>query len=442
MAWGGAGIERYYVGLIRITLFISLNLKLMKNQILSNFNSPKELEKLYRENKTQFKREFNGMYPELQGNSAADFWYERLNFKQEKPRRRSQTELLFVVLAAFVAGITAKLPAIFSIDEEFFYSRNIGFIVFPVLMVYFGWRNKISSGKIVFIALSVITVLIYINTLPNMPNSDTLFLACTHLLLFLWMLFGFTFVGDWRNIVAKRLQFLKFNGDLLVLIALICIAGGIMTAITIGLFSLIGFNIEEWYFKNIAVFSLAAVPVVGTYLTRTNPQLVGKVSPVIARIFSPLVLIMLVIYLVAMFYSGNDPYQDREFLIIFNALLIGVMALIFFSVAGTSAERTRKSEIWILFLLSVVTIVVNSIGLSAILFRISEWGMTPNRAAVLGANGFILINLLLVTVQLFRVSMKKADMEAVEKAIAFYLPVYFLWALVVTFLFPLIFGIN
>ena len=414
----------------------------MKNEILSNFNNPKELEMLYRGNKAQFKREFNGMYPELQGNSAADFWYERLNFTQERTRRRSQTELLFVILAALVAGTTAKLPAIFSIDEEFFYPRNFGFIVFPVLMVYFGWRNKISSGKIVFIALSALAGLIYINMLPNVPNSDTLFLACTHLLLFLWILFGFTFVGDWRNNVAKRLQFLKFNGDLLVLIALICIAGGIMTAITIGLFSLIGFNIEEWYFKNIVVFGLAVVPVVGTYLTQSNPELVGKVSPVIARIFSPLVLLMLVVYLVAMFYSGNDPYRDREFLIIFNALLIGVMALIFFSVAGTSAERTRKSEIWILFLLAVVTIVVNSIGLSAILLRISEWGMTPNRAAVLGANVFILINLLLVTVQLFRVSMKKADMEAVEKAIAFYLPVYFLWALVVTFIFPLIFGIN
>ena len=414
----------------------------MKNEILSNFNNPKELEMLYRGNKAQFKREFNGMYPELQGNSAADFWYERLNFTQERTRRRSQTELLFVILAALVAGTTAKLPAIFSIDEEFFYPRNFGFIVFPVLMVYFGWRNKISSGKIVFIALSALAGLIYINMLPNVPNSDTLFLACTHLLLFLWILFGFTFVGDWRNNVAKRLQFLKFNGDLLVLIALICIAGGIMTAITIGLFSLIGFNIEEWYFKNIVVFGLAVVPVVGTYLTQSNPELVGKVSPVIARIFSPLVLLMLVVYLVAMFYSGNDPYRDREFLIIFNVLLIGVMALIFFSVAGTSAERTRKSEIWILFLLSVVTIVVNSIGLSAILLRISEWGMTPNRAAVLGANVFILINLLLVTVQLFRVSMKKADMEAVEKAIAFYLPVYFLWALVVTFIFPLIFGIN
>ncbi|WP_439882026.1 hypothetical protein ACSX1A_02465 [Pontibacter sp. MBLB2868] len=51
-----------------------------------------------------------------------------------------------------------------------------------------------------------------------------------------------------------------------------------------------------------------------------HPDLVNKVSPVIARIFSPLVLVMLVIYLFAILYSGKNPYSDREFLIIFNLL--------------------------------------------------------------------------------------------------------------------------
>ncbi|MEX2568811.1 MAG: hypothetical protein WD431_22910, partial [Cyclobacteriaceae bacterium] len=44
----------------------------------------------------------------------------------------------------------------------------------------------------------------------------------------------------------------------------------------------------------------------------------------------------------------------------------------------------QKRELWVLLLLSAVTIIVNGITLSAILFRISEWGITPNRAAVLG----------------------------------------------------------
>src|SRR5690606_29565166 len=108
-------------------------------------------------------------------------------------------------------------------------------------------------------------------------------------------------------------------------------------------------------------------------------------------------------------------------LLVFNALLIGVMAIIFFSIAESTKTIKSQPEIWILFLLSVVTIIVNGIALSAILFRISEYGITPNRAAVLGGNGLILINLLLVTSQLFRVLVKKANLKGVEKAIAHYL---------------------
>lgn len=310
-----------------------------------------------------------------------------------------------------------------------------------MLAAYFAWKNKMSAGKIAVIVISMLIGVIFINTLPYEPDSDTLILSCIHLLIFLWAILGFAYVGGKREIDERRLGFLKYNGDLLVISALICIAGGIMTGITIGLFSLIGINIEQFYFEYIVVFGLPAVPILGTYLTQTNPHLVGKVSPVIARIFSPLVLVMLVIYLVAMVFSGKDPYNDRGFLLIFNVLLIGVMAIIFFSVAGTSGTRKSKPEVLILILLSVVTILVNGIALSAILFRISEWGITTNRIAVLGANLLILVNLIMVTAQLLKMTSKKADPEAVGNVIARYLPVYIIWAIIVTFTFPLIFGI-
>jgi hypothetical protein len=414
----------------------------MKEEILTHLNDPRQLERMYRTNKAQFRQTFGTLYPELSGNSLAEFWNERLNYESEEISWGSGKELLLVLVASLLAGVIAKLPAFFGISEDFFYPRNIGFIVFPFLTAYFAWKQKHSPGKIAFIAVSILVGLVFINVLPDNKDSDTLILSCIHLPLFLWSVLGFAFVGEQGNNVERRLGFLKYNGDLVVMTALILIAGGIMTGITIGLFELIGFRIEKFYFEYVVVFGLSAVPIVGTYLTQTNPQLVGKVSPVIARIFSPLVLVMLVTYLVAMVYSGKDPYNDREFLLIFNALLIGVMAIIFFSVA--EANRTAKShaETWILFLLSVVTVIVNGVALSAILFRISEWGITPNRAAVLGGNVLILIHLLLVTVQLFKVLFRKANIAGVGKSITFYLPVYCVWIITVTFLFPLIFGFK
>ncbi|WP_285057383.1 hypothetical protein [Pedobacter ginsengisoli] len=413
-----------------------------QDEMLSHLNDPGELEKMYRSDKASFKRIFRALYPDLKNNSLADFWNERLNYEGDEIYWGTGKDLLLVMIASLLAGLIAKLPAFFPLGEEFFYTRNSGFIVFPLLTGYFTWKNKLSAGKIAFIAGLTLAGLIFINSFPDVKKSDTLTLSCIHLLLFLWSILGFAFAGGQKDLEGKRLGFLKYNGDLVVMAALIVIAGGIMSGITVGLFSLIGFNIEEFYFKNIGICGLAAVPVVGTYLIQTNPQLVGRVSPVIAKLFSPLVLVMLVVYLTAIVYSGKDPYNDREFLLMFNALLIGVMAIIFFSVAETSKTTKNDVAVWVLFLLSIVTIIVNGVALSAILFRISEWGFTPNRAAVLGGNVLILINLLLITLQLFRVLSKKKDLSAVGKAIAFYLPVYFVWTIIVTFIFPLIFGFK
>ena len=412
----------------------------MKDAILLNINNAAQLERLYRGDKPAFKQAFKTIYPDIKENALASFWNERLNYSKEEIGLTWGKDLVFIIIISLLAGIIAKLPSFIPVTEDFFYPRNIGFILFPMLTAYFAWKNKISNTKIAIITGLILTAVIFINSLPSINNSDTTVLSCIHLLLFLWSILGFAFVGEVKNSNDKRLAFLKYNGDLVVITTLIVIAGGILTGITIGLFSLIGFRIEEFYFENIVVFGLPAAPIIGTYLIQNNPQLVGKVSPVIAKIFSPLVLAMLVIYLVAMVYAGKDPYNDREFLMIFNALLIGVMAIIFFSIAETTTKNSI--EVWILLLLSVVTIIVNGIALSAILFRISELGVTPNRVAVLGGNVLILINLLLVAAQLFKVINNKKTIASVGNTIAKYLPVYVIWVILVTFLFPLLFGFK
>jgi hypothetical protein len=118
------------------------------------------------------------------------------------------------------------------------------------------------------------------------------------------------------------------------------------------------------------------------------------------------------------------------------------MAIIFFSVAESSKTSGNSTAAWVLFLLSAVTIIVNGIALSAIVFRIAEWGITPNRLAVLGSNFLMLLNLLFITVLLFKSLTKKSDIAAVGRSIAVFLPIYCIWAVIVIFLFPLIFGFN
>lgn len=414
----------------------------MKDLILSNLNNPLLLEKMYRENRSVFKREFNLVYPDIRESVAARVWHERLNYESDEISFGTNAELFFVILISFLAGTVAKLPDLISVSQDFFYPRNIAFVVFPFLTLYFMRKHQMEIKKIVAAGAAFVLSAVYINLLPDNNFSDTLILACIHLPLFLWSVLGYAFTEGRLNDLTKRIDFLRYNGDLLVMMAVITIAAALFTAITFGLFSLIGLNIEKFYFDYVVVWGAASIPVVGTYLVRTNPQLVSKVSPVIAKVFTPLVLVNLVVYLIAVLYTGKDPYNDREFLMIFNLLLIGVMAIILFSVAETSKNYTGKLSTFMLLALSVVTIIVNGIALSAIVFRISEWGITPNRMAVLGGNVLMLVNLLMVTWRLLRVAQQKNEMKEVSNTIAAYLPVYTAWTLVVVFLFPLVFGMK
>jgi len=414
----------------------------MHSKILNHLDEPDQLEKLYRSNSSEFAKAFNSVYPEIKEVKLAQYWNARLAYEKSEISWGKKNDWVFVIVASLLAGLIAKTPAIFNIKPEFFYTRNIGFIVFPALASYFIWKRNIPIPRILFTVAAFVTGAVYINVLPDLPNNDTIILACLHLPFLLWALMGINYVGlDLRN-NESRLDFLRFNGDFLILSGILVIVGGLFTAIVIGLFKAIGIKIEEFYFDYLAVFAGAALPIMSTFMTQSNPSLVNKVSPVVAKICSPVVLIMLIVYLGAVLFSDKDPYNDRNFLLVFNLLLLGVMAIILFSLAETSKDYGNPWSLIVLFALSVVTMVVNGIAFTAILFRISEWGITPNRLAILGANFLMLANLVFIAYRLFNRVIKKDEKSSAENAIANFLPIYILWAMVIVFVFPLLFNFR
>jgi hypothetical protein len=224
--------------------------------------------------------------------------------------------------------------------------------------------------------------------------------------------------------------------------AVILLAGGLFTALTINLFGLIGINIEDFYFRYLVLSLLPSVPLIASVLVIQNPTLVSKISPVIARIFTPLVAVMLVIFLGAFIYAGKDPYNDRAFLLVFNGILIAVMALLLFSVSESIKEGATKIHRISLVALAILAIVDNGIALSAIVFRLLELGITPNRLAVLGSNVLVLWNLIWVTRALFGMFSGQNKLTDVESNMTRFLPYYALWAAIVSFVFPLVFSFH
>jgi len=137
---------------------------------------------------------------------------------------------------------------------------------------------------------------------------------------------------------------------------------------------------------------------------------------------------------------GEHPLDDRGILIIFNVLLLGVMALIIFSVSNITPQQRNKFKEISLFLLTLTTLIIDIIALIAIMHRLGDSGFTPNRTAVLGSNLLVLGNLIFILIRLYKVVFKHHELTSVEGAISKYLPVYVIWTLVVVFGFPLIFG--
>jgi len=419
----------------------------MQNRITENINRPEELERIYHEDKNSFQSDFEIVYPEILESEIARFWKIRLDF--DKPRESASAfelaDVIVLIIACAISGFLIKLPQIFNLDvkEPYYYLKNAGIIVFFGLSVYAILRNKIYEHKLLNVVLVAFLIpSVYVNLLPSIPDRNSINLVYMHLPFLMWCIYGFIFINFNTKDKTKRIDYIKYNGDLAILCAIILIAGAILTGITIGLFMAINIEIQNFYMHYVAVCGLVSAPIVATFIIRNYPSLTNKLAPIIANIFSPLVLLTLIIFLINVPVSGKDLFRDRDFLLIFNVMLLGVMGIIVFSISETSIHKKQKFSEMVLFILTLVTLVIDLFALSAIIYRLFEFGITPNRIAVAGSNILIFGNLVLIMIDLYQVNFKKVDIKSVENTISKYLPVYMLWTLIVVFCFPFIFGMK
>lgn len=412
----------------------------INNLIIKNIADPHELERMFRKDPEAFKKLFSDAWEQNPESQVLAVWYERLNFWEEANREKVsllRKDFLFMGILAILAGICSRIIFHF-VEQEAIAPVNLVFGILPFIAAYFVYNNTPKKNVLYTLASLFLISGFYLNMLP-LEQKDSIILAYIHLPIFLWVLLGLAFTGNEYGNGGTRLAYLKFNGEFCILYASMAISGMLLAALTMQLFRFVGLDIEEFYFSNVVLFGAAALAVVAAYLVTKNLKLAKNIAPYIAKIFSPLVLATLLAYLITVVWVGKNPFLDRDFLISFNGILLSVLAVTIFSITESSTDEKKNISDYINFALIVLALIIDSVALSAIVFRLSSYGISPNRLAVLGVNILIWANLIWIMLSYLRFLQNKTGPSTIQDAVTKYLPVYGLWAAFVTIAFPLIF---
>jgi hypothetical protein len=357
-----------------------------------------------------------------------------------------RTETIVVFALAMLAAVAVKVPELFGRmwggRDMPFYLRNFSLFVLPLLTGYFVWKRRLSRRTWAWLALAFVAALVFANVYPFETGSDTEVLTGLHLPIALWLPVGIAYAGGRWGESARRMDFVRFSGELFIYYALIALGGGVLIGFTMGMFEAIGINAQRVVQTWLVPCGMLGAVMVGSWLVEAKQSVIENMAPVLTRLFTPLFALTLVVFLGTMIWTGRGIDIQRNALIAFDLLLVLVLGLLLYSISARDPEKPPGPFDLLLILLLVSALVADAFALAAIGARISEFGFTPNRVAALGENVVLLGNLGWSTVLYVRFLRGRGPFASLERWQTAYLPAYSVWAAIVVVGFPPVFGFS
>lgn len=342
----------------------------------------------------------------------------------------------FAVAVGVLVKVGIELKA-----SDAFYARNAAFFVLPLLMGYFAVKRGLAARTLALLAGGLTAALLAANLLPFTAEGSTELLAALHLPIALWFGVGIAYAGGRWGEVAGRMDFIRFSGELLIYYALIALGGGVVTGFMAMIFQVIGVDIEPFMEQWFPCLVAGAV-IIAAWLVEAKQSVVENMAPVLTRLFTPIVTLVLLAFLGTLLIAGRGLTFERDALLAFDLLLVLVLALFLYSLSAREASAPAGPFDVLQVVLLTAALVADAYALAVIGARISEMGFTPNRMAVLGINLLLLVNLAWSAVLYLRFLRGRAGFSAVERWQTGYLPVYAGWAAVVIVIFPVVFNFR
>jgi hypothetical protein len=360
---------------------------------------------------------------------------------EERAVARRWPEALLFAAAAGVTVLIALLIAGYPDEEPDWLYRNVSLLVIPFLAGWLARERQLSGRLLLLPAATFLAAAVVINTYPFEADGATETLAVAHLPVVLWFVVAYPYMGGILGSHERRMDFVRFTGEWFIYYTLIALGGGVLTGLTAAVLEPTGVDpdlVAQWV---LPIGSAGAV-VVAAWLVESKQRVVENMAPVLTMIFTPLFAVMLAGAALSYAVTGLDDAFDRELLGVFDALMVVVLGLVLY---GISAREPSPTPGWMdrIQLAAVVSaLLLDVMVLASMAARIGDLGFTPNRAAALGLNLVLLVNLAVTAWLSLRFLTRRGHFHRLERWQTTYLPVFAVWAAAVVVILPPAFGFE
>ncbi len=352
-------------------------------------------------------------------------------------------DVLWVLLFSFAAGTLAKLPMLFGVSMySITFMKNLSFFVLPFVVLIFALKRGLNKRWVLSIIGVFVLMALVVNLYPSNPPHHSAMLTGIHLPLLAWLLIGLAYANKrWKD-AGTRMDFLKFTGESAIYGSLILFGLFVFSMILMVIFSAIGISVGAFIIEYVLVYGGSMALMITIYLVETKKGTYESFAPILAKIFSPLFFLAMVVFLIVFLVSAHRILMDRMMLIGFDLLLVLVLGMVIYSISAKKTKDTFGLFDYMNTALIAAALIVDGIALFAILFRLSEYGMTPNKVAALGENVLMFVNLAGLLWLYVRFYQKQISFNVVAHWQTKYLSVYAIWLAGVVFVLPIVFGFK
>ena len=343
---------------------------------------------------------------------------------------------------------------IFFIDSFYFY-----IFYFFCFSLIFNINSKFNLRNIAIIFLSFLFVSIInlstiffsaIGTIENIKvYSQFYYIKYIFSVIIFFIIIALSYNG-FQVLNSKTIsEFFTFSADISIFAALITgvvsTVFGIFIAIVLYLIQDIIQSLDEKVIIKLIVLSISFLSSIFPFLVYiVYKKMKTNISIYLSRILMPFSLLFIFILLILLLMPDIRPYDNRVTFILYNIMLAVIVLNMFFLRADYKSSIFTKA---LYIVLPIVAILFDILVLTSSLYRLAEYGITPNKITLVGTNLVMLGNLVFITFfnikSILNIFKNNEDIKDIKNITigdtknVLYIYVYAAWAFIVCFIMPL-----